>query len=262
MYSKKKFYGVICFVLIIFMVNNASGDQIILVADEWCPYNCNPQSKDKGYMVDLATQILGESGHTVKYMAINWSRSIIKSREGEYNGIIGASKAEAPDFIFPNEHLGIANNHFWVKKGDPWRFKGIKSLKNRWLGVIQHYDYGKELGDYIKKNEGKFAVQIRAGDDALDILIRKLAHGRINTLNEDKNVFMYKIKMLKQTNMFEDAGHDLTPVEANYIYVAFSPFFLKKSTKYAKILNEGLIKYRKNGKLQKILSTYGLTDWK
>jgi len=262
MHTKKCFYGFICFVTIFCMVNDSSGEQIILVADEWCPYNCSPDSENKGYMIDLATQIFGESGHTVKYIPINWSRSIIKAREGRYHGIIGASKAEAPDFIYTKEPLGLVDSHFWVKKGDPWRYTGIKSLKDRWLGVIQDYDYGKKLGDYINKNQGKFAVQIRAGDDALDILIKKLEHGRINTLNEDKNVFLYKTKLLKKTNMFDDAGNDLTPVETNYIYIAFSPFFLKKSSEYAKILNEGLIRYRKNGKLQKILSTYGLTDWK
>jgi polar amino acid transport system substrate-binding protein len=244
------------------MANNVLGDQIILVADEWCPYNCSPNSESKGYMIDLATQILGESGHAVKYMALNWSRSIIKAREGKYHGILGACKAEAPDFIFTKEPVGLVDSHFWVKEGDPWRYKGVQSLKDRWLGIIQDYDYGKKLGEYIKKNSGKFAVQVRAGDDALDILIRKLEHGRINTLNEDKNVFLYKVKMLGKQNMFEDAGHDLTPVEANYVYIAFSPFYLKKSSEYAKILNEGLIRYRKNGKLQKILSTYGLTDWK
>ena len=250
------------FLLTLVLINSAYGDQIILVADEWCPYNCSPNSEKKGYMVDLASQILGEAGHTVKYLALNWSRSIIKSREGEYHGIIGASKVEAPDFIYTEEPLGIANDHFWVKKGDPWRYKGLDSIKDRWLGVIQHYDYGKELNEYIKKNERTFSVQVRAGDNALDILIRNLEHGRVNTLNEDKNVFLYKVKTLGKTNLFEDAGHDLTAVEENYIFIAFSPFFLKKSLEYSTTLNKGIIRYRKNGKLQKILSTYGLTDWK
>jgi len=256
----KWYYGMILILSFIF-INCALGDQIILVADEWCPYNCSPNSGRKGYMVDLATQILGEAGHRVTYQTINWSRSIVKAREGMYHGIIGSSREEAPDFIFTKEPFGLANCHYWVKKGDPWRYNGLNSLKGRWLGVIQDYDYGKELGDYINKNEGTFAVQERAGDDALDILIKKLEHGRINTLNEDKNVFLYKLKKLGKMGLFEDAGHDLTSIESNYIYIAFSPFF-KQSKEYANILNEGLIRYRKNGTLQKLLSEYGLTDWK
>jgi polar amino acid transport system substrate-binding protein len=257
---KKWFIGIVS-LLSFFFINNAFGDQIVLVADEWCPYNCNPDSEKRGYMVDLAVQILGEAGHSVKYKTINWSRSIAKTREGKYHGIIGASKKEAPDFIFPKDNLGLASNHYWVKKGDQWRFSGIKSLKNRWLGVIQDYDYGNELNKYIKKNLGTFAVQERAGDDALDVLINKLEHGRINTLNEDQNVFLYKVTTLGKIDLFEDAGHDLTPIEANLIYIAFSPYF-KESKDYANILNEGVIRYRNNGKLRKIMSTYGLTDWK
>jgi polar amino acid transport system substrate-binding protein len=258
---KNYWYHVIIVLLTIIFISNASGDQLVLVADEWCPYNCSPDSENKGYMVDLASQILGEAGHKIKYLAINWSRSVIKAREGLYHGIIGASKAEAPDFIYTQEPFGLANNHYWVKKSDPWRFNGLASLKDRWLGVIQDYDYGKELSNYIQKNEGTFDVQVRAGDDALDILIRKLEHGRINTLNEDQNVFLFKVKSLGKSDLFQDAGHDLTPIDANYIYIAFSPYF-KKARDYSRILNEGIIRYRKNGKLRDILSKYGLPDWK
>jgi len=66
---------------------------------------------------------------------------------------------------------------------------------------------------------------------------------------------------LKKNDLFDDAGDDLTSVEASYVYIAFSPFF-KQSKTYAKILSDGIIKYRKNGKLQKILNKYGLKDWK
>jgi len=258
-----KQWFVIFFVCVISFcpMHNAFGDKIVLVADEWCPYNCEPESNMEGYMVDLAKAILGEAGHTVQYIAINWSRSIHKSREGRYHGIIGAVQVEAPDFIFSKEPLGLAKNRFWVKKDDPWRYTGIKSLQDRWLGVIQDYDYGKQLSDYINKNDGSLAVQVRAGDDALDVLIKKLEHGRINVLNEDKNVFMYKIKQMGKTHLFDDAGDDMTPKETNYVHIAFSPFFNKSKT-YAKILSDGIKRYRKNGKLESILSKYGLTDWK
>ena len=84
MNKKKWFYGII-FLLTMVLIKSAFGDQIVLVADEWCPYNCSPDSEKKGYMIDLASQILGEAGHTVKYRAINWSRSISKAREGKYH---------------------------------------------------------------------------------------------------------------------------------------------------------------------------------
>ncbi|MBF0450381.1 MAG: transporter substrate-binding domain-containing protein [Candidatus Magnetomorum sp.] len=257
-----KKYFFICFVcfFLFLPLNDSFGDQLILVADEWCPYNCEPDSAKLGYMIDLAKAIFAEAGHTVQYKAINWSRSIVKSREGKYHGIIGAVKAEAPDFIFPEEPLGLAKNRFWVKKGDPWRYKGIDSLKDRWLGIIQDYDYGKKLSPYIDEKKGSLAVQVRAGDDALDILINKLEHGRINVLNEDKNVFMYKVKEMGKSKLFDDAGDDMTSIESSYVNIAFSPFFAA-SKSYAKILSDGVIRYRKNGKLNEILLRYGLTDW-
>jgi len=240
---------------------SAQANELILAADEWCPYNCEPGSERQGYMVDLAVDILGEAGHTVKYRALNWSRSIEWAREGKFHGIIGASKQEAPDFIYPEEPQGIAENHFWVLKGDPWRFNGINSLEGRWLGIIQDYDYGKALSDFIKTHGGTLKAQERAGDDALDVLIKKLIHGRINVLNEDKNVFLYKINSMNKKELFADAGYDMTPLQTNYIYIAFSPHH-KEAITYAKLLNDGIKRYRKNGKLNRILSRYGLTDWK
>ena len=258
---KHYFYiAMFCFYSL-FFYTTGFGNEITLVADQWCPYNCEQNSDNMGYMIDLARSILGEAGHTVHYREINWSRSIVKSREGRYHGIIGAVKAEAPDFIFPDEPFGLAKNRFWVKKGDPWRYKGIYSLKGRWLGVIQDYDYGKKISDYISKNEGSLAVQVKAGDDALDVLIKKLEHGRINVLNEDKNVFMYKLKQMGKMNLFDDAGDDMAPIESSYVHIAFSPFF-KESKTYAKLLSDGIKRYRQNGQLNKILSKYGLTDWK
>jgi hypothetical protein len=33
---------------------NLSAETIIIKGDEWCPFNCQSNGKNKGYMIDLA----------------------------------------------------------------------------------------------------------------------------------------------------------------------------------------------------------------
>ena len=40
-------------------------DEIILVADEWCPYNCTPGENKQGYIVEIAKHALESEGHKV-----------------------------------------------------------------------------------------------------------------------------------------------------------------------------------------------------
>ncbi|QTA83556.1 Uncharacterized protein dnl_59690 [Desulfonema limicola] len=49
--------------------------------------------------------------------------------------------------------------------------------------------------------------------------------------------------------------------EVSFIYIAFSPVN-PESSKYARILSQGIIELREKGRLQQILGKYHLKDWK
>ncbi len=42
-------------------------DTITIAADNWCPMNCEPESKEPGFMVEIAQSILAKAGHKVVY---------------------------------------------------------------------------------------------------------------------------------------------------------------------------------------------------
>ena len=235
-------------------------DVISLRADEWCPYNCEPGSEKPGYMIEIATVVFEKAGHTLDYQLLNWSRSIVDSRQGKYTGIIGTTKDEAPDFIFPEEPLGSVKDVFWVKKGTAWRYQGIESLTEIRLGVIQDYVYSS-INSHIEQYKTTSKVQESTGDDALEKNIKKLELGRIDALLEDQNVFQNIVKDMGKLELFEVAGDLSEASEEEHLYIAFSPAS-PKSDEYAKILSEGIKQLRASGELQKILSNYGLNDWK
>jgi polar amino acid transport system substrate-binding protein len=233
----------------------ARGDEITIAADQWCPYNCDPASDLPGYFVEIADVIFKNQGHSVKYVVLDWETAIKEARNGKYTGIIGAMKEDAPDFIYPEYELGVSENHFFVNKGDPWRYAGIESLKGKRVGVIEGYAYGETLDKFFKDNPN---VQFTPGEDALDKNFEKLLSKQIDVLVEDQNVFMLKAMTLHILSQIIDGGDT---GKDDKLYIAFSPAHAQ-SKAYARILSDGIQEMRKNGKFSVILDKYGLKDWR
>lgn len=242
----------------IFFTSVVFADEIVLVADEWCPYNCNPDDDLPGFMVEIARHAFEKSGHTVKYVTVSWARAIHGTREGQYHGLIGTGKDETPDFVFPDIELGLAEHAFYVKKGHKWKYDGLGSLERITLGAIRDYSYGTLFNDYIKPNENNpKRIQIINQDGGLKLNILKLMNNRIDTTVEDRTVFQYHLYRTNTPNNFSEVGVYVD----EKVYIAFSPK-LKQAKDYAVILTNAMNGLRKSGELADILKKYGVIDWK
>jgi len=245
-------------------LNITYAEEIVLGADEWCPMNCEAKSQEPGYMIEIARKVFAEKGHTIKYIVQNWSRCIKQARKGHVlDGIIGAARTDAQDFIYPSESLGISFDGIFMLKSKQWKYNGLKSIidQKKTLGSIKDYGYEDAVTEWINKNNNN--NHIAHGDDPLDQLIKMLLKGKIHAFVEDPNVGKYIINNKKLKNKIIYKGK-LTAAIVPDIHIAFSPHKTKKkkSLEYAKILSDGIIKMRKSGELAKILDKYGLKDWK
>lgn len=245
-------------VAMMFAASTAPAATITIVADEWCPYNCEPGSDEPGYMIEIAQKVLGEAGHTIEYRNMPWSRAIEEARKGKFDAIVGAAEGDAPDFQFPSSSLGVSSNVFLVKKGSAWRYTDMASLDSVSLGTIRDYSYGDELDAYIAQHEKDAKrIQVASGDAALDTNVKKLAAGRVGAIVEDRNVAEYLLADLGQQAEFESAGD----LGEDALYIAFSPAN-PNGKEYARLLAEGVDKMRASGELATLLKKYGLQDWK
>ena len=82
--------------------------------------------------------------------------------------------------------------------------------------------------------------------------------GRIGAVVDNEAVIKYVADRMGITDEIECAGHGR---ETSYIYIAFSPAN-PNAERYSDILSKGIVRLRENGELLKILSKYGLSDWK
>jgi polar amino acid transport system substrate-binding protein len=232
---------------------------ISIVADEWCPYTCNPQTSNKqGYLIDIANAVFKPKGYIVDFQLLAWNRAIDESRKGRYSAIAGAYKGDAPDFIFPAHDLGRSTMAFFVRKENPWNYTGINSLGKVTLGLVTGYDYGSaELSDYITRHQNDDKVQLISGEYPLKNNLHKVYLARVDATIDDISVMTYTLRSLGFTKSFRQAGILGRP---NSLYIAFSPK-MKDSAELANMLSQGIERLRQNGGLQKILSEYGIADW-
>jgi polar amino acid transport system substrate-binding protein len=234
-------------------------ETITLVADEWPPFNSVPGSEEEGYLVDVARAVFVKKGINVSYKLLPWKRAIELTRNGKYNGIIGASRTDAPDFVFPSEELSRNFISFYVRKDSNWKFVNRNDIIKISLGVIAGYDYRKWLLDYISTYQSDpEKIQIMAGDRPLNRNILKLINKRVDAIVDNEAVILNVARSMYVTDQIKLAGYDSEPA---FIYIAFSPGNAD-SQRYADILSEGIIQLRKSGQLELILSRYGLKDWK
>jgi len=131
-----------------FLFGTLQADEITIASDDWLPFNGTPGSKNPGYMVEVAQKVFAERGHNIKYVSMPWARAIQKGREGVVNGIIGAYRGDAPDFIFPDNELGMIDNAMFVKKESKFTYKHVSSLQKESLACIIGYDYGEDINAY------------------------------------------------------------------------------------------------------------------
>jgi polar amino acid transport system substrate-binding protein len=232
-------------------------DVITLRADQWMPYNGDPNSAMPGYLIEIAKSAFEKAGHKMDYQIMNWERTVAWTRTGDIDCAVGATRDDDASLVFPQYSMGSNVTSIFVKKGNPWRFTNIEDLKKINLGVIGAYGYGEPLDSYIKDPANAHFVQDVKGDNALEQNIRKLLSGRIDALVEAPPVIAYKLANLNMKDALEDAG---TPNTLADLYIACSP---KKpnSAAYVKLLEDELQRMRATGELKTLLDKYNVKDW-
>jgi polar amino acid transport system substrate-binding protein len=229
----------------------AHAETITIVGDPWCPYNCEATGERPGFGIEIAREVFGPAGIEVAYRNVSWDDAIAKTRTGVFTAVIGASKEDAPDFVFPARAIGSSNNIVVVRAGDPWKYAGPGSLLGRRIGAIKAYSYGEELDAWFAKHPPEVSVE---GEDPKALLMKKLIGKQIDVFIEDTAVMADFVKSSGALGLVSVAGNadDPTPV-----HIAFSPAN-KKSAGYARQLAEGIDRLEKSGRLREILAKYGV----
>ncbi len=240
-------------------ITSATEKEIIFAADPWCPYNCEPNSKHPGYLIELAFAVYEPLGYKVIYKKMPWKRALYSAKNGIINAAVGAVIGDVSDNIYGTKSLGRDETVAIVRKGEIFKYKNPTSFDGKILGIITNYTYDNNgvIDKYIEKRgkEEKGSLTKLYHQKSLDSLFQMLILKRIDVFLENKFVALYKAKQLgylDEVEIVETGAGDT-------ICFAFTPD--EQGKKLANLLDNGIIKLRKSGKLKVILSKYGLKDW-
>lgn len=253
---KLAFILVLIFASILSAVARAGSVQetIKVAADPWCPFTCSARSVKPGLMVELLRAALGKEV-AIEYKEMPWARAIEETRRGEINGIVGALKADAPDFIYPAVPAGLQKSCFFVGPKSTWKYTGIASLKGKTLGAVKNYTYGEPIDAYIEKSKDLPALDFMTGVNAGERLLRKLSDDRIEITIEDASVAEY---LQKEHPELAKAGIKKAGcLKPQPLYIAFSPES-KVSKELAQKFSQGMRALKAQKKDKVIYSKYGL----
>lgn len=241
------------FAFLVIAATPPGAETIVLRADPWCPYNCEPGSDRPGYMVELATEAFAFFGHTVVYETVSWARGLKQAADGEIDGVIGAVPEEAPGFVF-GPPLGTYSEALVFRAGEGHAVEQPSDLEGLRIGAINGYEHSEIVMNYINGHRNdRSVVQFASGDEALKTNLQKLLAGRIDVVAESMAVVEY---MTGQMGIRRNLDVIADP-ESGDIFIAFSPGLVSSET-YARQLHEGIARLRESGRYEEILAQYGL----
>ena len=144
-------------VIAVFQGINSYAETINVAVLEFCPFVCDPAKENgkAGFSVELERTIFERAGYQINFRLVPYLRSIKKTEEGEYDAVGFCNDWSSEINICSEETVGPMIQTFYVKKGNPWKYTGIKSLKDIKLGVIGGYNYNlvsEKFQQYIEKN--------------------------------------------------------------------------------------------------------------
>lgn len=236
----------------------AHAERLEVVADVWCPFNCQPDAPLPGYVVELLKAVF--PGDSIDYRVLPWKRAILQTRNGLSSAALAStqSMAEEAHLQIGQEPIGYSYDCLYVAAGRPAKYQGraddLNSLSR--VGIALGYDYAEGLGEWLARSDNKAKVFSESGDEPAARNLRKLSRGNLDGMIEDRSVMNYLLLNSEFAGRVVSAGCN----QSLPLYVAFAPQ-QAKGTERAAQLDQGIVALRQSGELARILAKYGLQDW-
>lgn len=227
----------------------------------WDPFYGKCLDGRSGFIVEILTEIFTAEGIDVDFFIMSFSRALADTRKGKYHGIIAIGKETAPDFYFSKEEIGAYQYCYYTRVGDNWNYSGKESLASRKTAVIKFGSMAEDH-DFIHdpKNQHLF-VAVTFTENYMDQVTQMLTSGRVDTFVNERIIIPYYVKHHpKLKGKIRYAGG----ISVRPLRIGFSPV-PELSTQVEAIghlVDKGIIRIRKSGKLSEIMGRYGVEVWK
>ncbi len=239
----------------------AQTKNLVLCYDEWPPSTMFPTVKDprRGFTIEMMESIFTKHGYKITFREVPYARGVEMTKNGQCNLIAEVPEGQEKDVVFPLENTFSYRQAFFIKKGNPWRYKGIKSLKGLQIGNIVGYDYSSldpAYHSYITDPKNRNQITMASGNDGILQLLQMIALGRLDTYNEAHLIGSYVLSQNHLSDQIVVGGYFQKPLIEK---PAFSPKNAN-TPKLIRLWDEERKKLRESREDLKFLEKYGLKN--
>ena len=231
--------------------NTLSGvvlEPLVAASDPWPPY-VDEKHPMGGVSVQIADAAFRTQGYTVSNRLMPWARALEETKHGRIDLILDAwwSQERSEHFMFSRPYIN-GPVKFLKRKGDPFKYSDLSSLKGKSIALVNNYAYGdaflssKHYERALVTNFLQAAYMLSLGRVDLTLENELVARSRLATEAPD---VLDKLEFAEQ------------PLADNYIYLMAS----YKHPRHLKIIgafNKGLAIIIENGTYRRIMQENGL----
>ncbi len=254
-----KILTVIIILCNIFVVQLTAEQVLKMHSGDICPFQCIPDNEEDylGLINEITVKIFTEEGFSIDLVNVPFVRAIAMSQEGHIDIMATIYKNEIPNLLYPEEHLAVAREVFFVRNESKWKYTNIQSLDeisgNEQIIVKKGYDFGSELfEDYMNNNQAKFYSLY--GEDIFKKAIQILLAKRAQVAIFDQSIFSHTSNLLGVADSFKIVG---ALNEGKKLYIGIS-VRTPNAPELIKIFDSKLKKMKSDGSYQDIISKYNL----
>ncbi|WP_422375606.1 substrate-binding periplasmic protein [Roseibium sp.] len=228
----------------------ALASDLLIVTEEFPPYNYQEDGKAKGMSVEVVEAVLDEIGEEAEFVFYPWARSYLTAQNRKNTLIFSIGRIPEREDLFD-----------WVGVIAPFNTSFYKLASNGAIEIgtlddAKHYSVGVSVKDVIYQYlKGQNFTNLKVvGEDILNI--RKLAHGRLDLIAFDEASFAHRVAqeeleplLFRQVYRLEDLSGDL--------YMAFNK---DSDPDLVERFRSGLRTIKENGRYDEILMRYQLMN--
>lgn len=245
-------------VTLLVLAARAQAERLQVVADIWCPFNCQPDAPLPGYIIEVLAAVFPEDH--IDYQVVPWRRAVLQTRQGVSAAAIAATAEMAHEgqLLIGQQPVGHAYDCLYVASGSTLAYHGqaadLRGVQR--LGIALGYEYGEGIGEWLANEENKQKILAESGDEPARRNLRKLVRGGLDGMIEDRSVMNFLLLDPVYAGRVVSVGCN----QAVPLYVAFSPKRAGADSVLEQF-DQGLVALRHSGRLAQILGKYGVTDW-
>lgn len=232
-----------------------ANEKIVLAADYWCPFNCEPRSQDEGFILEIIREAFANKNIDIEYIMEPWVKAIEDFNNAKIDGIIAANEGDVRNPVLPSIPVIHSYVSAYTLFSTKWQYDTPQSFGHNMLGLTAGYSYSEDINNYIYSRffENPDLFYISSKTNAVEDNITKLSRGEIGIYIEDESVVSDFIRK-NNVRSIKNSGQVQGPSK---LFVAFSPVNAK-SEEYARLVTDTYFSMKKSGRLKKLANKYNI----